>query len=169
MARLIVFDADHTLRRTTVAGQPCPHGPGEWELMPGVREVLSGRRWWPHGPRLAVASNQDHVGYGLITPAVAESLLLDMVHAATGGVVDPVVAFCPHRIEEGCACRKPAPGLLHRILGRLRIAPADALFVGDAAVDEAAAAAVGMPFRWAWDFFGARPDTWHREGVVRPR
>lgn len=31
--KLIIFDADGTLRRCTVPGQPCPNKDGEWELM----------------------------------------------------------------------------------------------------------------------------------------
>jgi hypothetical protein len=39
---LYLFDADGTLRRTTVEGQPCPNRPYEWELMPNVsKEVTS--------------------------------------------------------------------------------------------------------------------------------
>jgi histidinol-phosphate phosphatase family protein len=163
--RVIVFDADDTLRCTTVPGQPCPHGPGEWRLMPGVREVLSALPWWPDGPRLAVASNQDHVGYGLLSAALAERLLRDAVLAATDGrVLDPLITFCPHPIEAGCGCRKPAPGLLVQVLDTLGVAPDQALFVGDADVDAGAAAAAGVPFRWAWDFFGGARATWHRRG-----
>ena len=33
-ARLVVFDADGTLRRTTVPGQPCPRASDQWELLP---------------------------------------------------------------------------------------------------------------------------------------
>jgi D-glycero-D-manno-heptose 1,7-bisphosphate phosphatase len=40
--KLIIFDMDGTLRRTTVEGKPCPHAPGEWELLPGVREKFAG-------------------------------------------------------------------------------------------------------------------------------
>src|SRR5205085_2553999 len=59
--RLVIFDADDTLRRTIVPGQPCPHAEGEWELLPGVRARL---HRIPPDVYIGVASNQDHVGYG---------------------------------------------------------------------------------------------------------
>jgi histidinol-phosphate phosphatase family protein len=154
-AALVIFDADDTLRRCTVAGQPCPHASDEWELMPGVRDLLS-RIGWDEaaGPRFGIASNQDHVGYGLITAVQCERLLRDLAVAATGGRVrDPLIGFCPHTLEVDCACRKPAPGLLHTLLARAGVAAERALFVGNAASDEAAARAAGVEFLWARDLF----------------
>jgi histidinol phosphatase-like enzyme len=55
--RLYVFDADGTLRRTTVPGLPCPNRPGEWELIPGVRERLARIGWGQGGARFGVATN----------------------------------------------------------------------------------------------------------------
>lgn len=40
IVKLIMFDADGTLRRCTVPGQPCPNNPDEWELMPNIKETL---------------------------------------------------------------------------------------------------------------------------------
>src|SRR4051794_40670065 len=74
--RLFIFDADDTLRRTTVPGRPCPWGPEDWELLPGVQEVLSAARWnHPGGPTMGIASNQDHVGYGHLSLETARDLL----------------------------------------------------------------------------------------------
>ncbi len=116
MTRLYIFDADNTLRRTTVPGQVCPHAPGEWELLPGVRERLARIDWTQAS--LGVASNQDHVGYGLLTEARCRALLHDMVREAIGGSARDVrVLFCPHVLEVSCACRKPAPGMLEDVAG----------------------------------------------------
>jgi D-glycero-D-manno-heptose 1,7-bisphosphate phosphatase len=151
-ARLVIFDADGTLRRTTVSGQPCPHAEDEWELLPGVRECLASIDWTRRD--VGVASNQDHVGYGLIDSAKALELLVDMIAAATNGAArDPEIRFCPHRLEEPCHCRKPAPGMLLDIMQARRARPDDTLFVGDSPVDEAAARAAGVRFVWAEDFF----------------
>ncbi|MFZ5659339.1 MAG: HAD-IIIA family hydrolase [Pseudomonadota bacterium] len=153
--RLFIFDADNTLRRTTVPGKPCPHGPGEWELLPGVRERLGAVRWGGEGALLGVASNQDQVAYGHLTAAMAQRLLADMVRAAVGEIAPaPCIRFCPHALEVPCACRKPAPGMLLEIMAHFGVAPAETLFVGDAQTDAEAARAAGMGFVWAWDFFG---------------
>jgi D-glycero-D-manno-heptose 1,7-bisphosphate phosphatase len=153
-ARLVIFDADGTLRRTTVPGQPCPHADGEWELIPGVAECLKSIDWVSLGVMVGVASNQDHVGYGLIEPDLAHRLLHDMIEEATAGALrEPEIRFCPHRLEEPCDCRKPAPGMLLDIMRVRGIAPVETLFVGDSRVDEEAARAAGTRFSWAHHFF----------------
>lgn len=153
-ARLVIFDADGTLRRTTVSGQPCPHADDEWELLPGVRECLKTIDWTGADLAVGIASNQDHVGYGLIESDVAHRLLRELIHAASNGVVrDAEIRFCPHRLDEPCNCRKPAPGMLLDIMRARGISALDTLFVGDSHVDQEAARAAGVRFVWAGDFF----------------
>lgn len=153
--RVVIFDADDTLRRTTVPGKPCPHGPDEWELLPNVHATLSTIDWAARGIRLAVASNQDQVGYGLLSAAMADRLLRDALAAATGGRArDPIIRFCPHRLEESCGCRKPAPGLLLEILDATRALKNEALFIGDAGTDAEAARRAGVRFLFAREVFG---------------
>ena len=154
--RLIVFDADDTLRETIVPGKPCPHGPGEWVLRPGVREVLRRVSWGEQtGSHLGLASNQDHVAYGFLSLEMARRLLRDLAEAATGSVpADPALQLCPHPLDGGCECRKPEPGMLLSIMSYYGVEPAGTLFVGDAEVDREAAARAGTSFMWASDLFG---------------
>lgn len=152
--RLVIFDADDTLRRTTIPGQPCPHGDDEWELLPGVRDRLTTIDWCARGIRVAVASNQDHVGYGLIDAAAAHRLLRAAIDAATDCTApDPEIRFCPHRLEEPCECRKPAPGMLLDLMRQLEVPPSATLFVGDSPSDSEAARRAGVRFSWASEFF----------------
>jgi D-glycero-D-manno-heptose 1,7-bisphosphate phosphatase len=153
VTRLYIFDADGTLRRTTVPDRVCPYGPDQWELLPGVRERLTTIDWTRAA--LGVASNQDHVGYGHLSEDTARSLLVAMVERATDGRATPFVELCPHVLEVPCDCRKPAPGMLLRLLEKAMTAPADTLFVGNAPCDEEAARRAGIPFAWAWDFFAS--------------
>ncbi len=154
--RLVVFDADDTLRKTVVPGKPCPHGPGEWVLRPGVREVLQEVSWGERpAPHLGLASNQDHVAYGLLSLDMARRLLRDLAAAATGSVpADPALQLCPHPLEGTCECRKPQPGMLLSIMDYYGVEPAETLFVGDAEVDREEAARAGTAFMWASDLFG---------------
>jgi D-glycero-D-manno-heptose 1,7-bisphosphate phosphatase len=150
--KVVIFDADGTLRRTTIAGQPCPHDDDEWELIDGVAERLA---TLPAHVALGVASNQDHVGYGLISDEAARRFLRDMLARATGRSVDPAaIQLCPHRLEVTCTCRKPEAGMLTAILAHYGVVPHEALFVGDSHVDREAAANAGTAFQWAVDFFG---------------
>lgn len=156
--RLLIFDADGTLRWTTIPGQPCPNRPGEWRLMPNVRERLRAFDWGPGGTRLGVASNQNGVAAGYLSRAMAARLLRDTVREAIGHVpAGAQIEMCTCPLAAGCACRKPEPGMLLRILERAGVAAADALFVGDLDIDREAARRAGVAFQWAGDFFGWTP------------
>ena len=154
--KLFIFDADETLRRTTAPGKPCPHGPGEWMLMPGVRDALRGVGWGSSGgPYLGIASNQDQVGYGHLTLEMARTLLRDLARSAAGfAPPEPGLQLCPHRLEQTCECRKPNPGMLRTIMKYYRVDPADTLFVGNHEVDRLAASRAATGFSWSTDFFG---------------
>lgn len=155
MPRLIIFDADDTLRRTLVPGQPCPRAPGEWELLPGVAERMRAIRWGASGTLLGIASNQDQVAYGLVPEAVARALLVETAIAASGAVPDSAcVQLCPHAADARCDCRKPAPGMLLRIMRHCDVRPHATLFVGNGEIDAEAARRAGVRFAWAHDFFG---------------
>ncbi len=51
--------------------------------------------------------------------------------------------ICPHSPEDGCNCRKPAPGMILGACSTLGITPAEVAFVGDIGADMEAAAAAG--------------------------
>lgn len=145
--RLVVFDADGTLRRVTVPGRVCPRGPDEWEPLPGIREALAGLPWGEGGLKLAVASNQDQVFYGHLSAGMARRLLMDAAEAATGHrPPEGAVRFCAHAMDAGCGCRKPEPGLLFEAMAHHGATPGETLFVGDAATDREAARRAGLAF-----------------------
>ena len=104
------------------------------EILPGVAEAL--RALHAAGYVLVVVSNQSGVGRGLF-PA-------DRVHAAMAqmrrllrheGVELDAVYFCPHRPEDACACRKPAPELLQRAARNLGLSLRESAMVGDKSLD----------------------------------
>jgi D-glycero-D-manno-heptose 1,7-bisphosphate phosphatase len=155
LPQLLVFDADGTLRWTLVPGQPCPNAPGEWRLLPGVAERLRALDWGPRGHRLGIASNQNGVALGYLSARMARRLLRETVEEALGFVPgDAAIEMCTCSPRRRCPCRKPAPGMLHRILRRFGLPPQEALFVGDLEIDREAAARAGVGFAWAHEFFG---------------
>jgi hypothetical protein len=58
------------------------------------------------------------------------------------GPID-VWAVCPHGPDDGCRCRKPAPGLVLAACERLGVCPARTAVIGDIGSDVAAALAAG--------------------------
>ncbi len=67
--------------------------------------------------------------------------MMDRV-AAVGGRID-AIAFCPHGPDAGCACRKPAPGLLLHLGKRFGTTLHDVPVIGDSLRDLEAALSVG--------------------------
>jgi D-glycero-D-manno-heptose 1,7-bisphosphate phosphatase len=157
---LFLFDADGTLRRCTVEGQPCPNKPGEWELMPNVKETLArydfARSRRDIAPYFGVVSNQGGVGLGLLSPRVAFDMLAETALAALDGR-DFNVLWCPHKPDYGCVCRKPSPYLIFEAMDLKGVLfPRQVLYVGDRPEDEEAARRAGVRFYWAADFFSER-------------
>jgi D-glycero-D-manno-heptose 1,7-bisphosphate phosphatase len=140
--RLYIFDADGTLRRSTVPGQPCPNMPGNWE---------------PRGAHFGIATNQGGIKLGFITYEMARRLLVEMVREAFG-IAPPAgsIEICPHAPRANCPCRKPKPEMLLRLMRRFGAEPDETLFVGDMDNDEEAARLAGIRFTWAHEFFGRR-------------
>jgi len=61
---------------------------------------------------------------------------------AAGGRLTAIY-YCPHAPSAGCACRKPAPGLLLRAAAEAGVAPEALTFIGDKQTDVEAAVAAG--------------------------
>lgn len=168
---LIIFDADGTLRRCTVDGQPCPNAAGQWELMPNVKETMAKFDYGPDGILIGIASNQAGVSLGYLTEHAAYQLLKDLFVEVTGRwPIQGLLQVCPHPVNGGCACRKPEPGMLLKIMQVAGVPSNHTFYVGDMDSDEQAARNAGVDFQWAKDFFGwveSSPLSPEKHAVIR--
>jgi D-glycero-D-manno-heptose 1,7-bisphosphate phosphatase len=93
---------------------------------------------------VVVVTNQAHVGRGLLPVdrliAIHERLA-DLL-AAQGAGVDAIL-YCPHAPEDGCACRKPLPGLVLEAAERFGFEPSETFVVGDHEADVAMGRSLG--------------------------
>lgn len=130
----VLFDRDGTL----VVDVPYNGDPDRVEPMPGARAALDRVR--ERGVPTAVVSNQSGVARGLLT---AEAVAA--VNARVEELLGPLGpwAICPHGPEDGCACRKPAPGLVLEAARALAVAPGRCAVIGDIGADVEAARAAG--------------------------
>lgn len=145
---LIVLDRDGVLNRTIPnPAEPRPDSPlreSEAEVFPWVPGVL--RDLTTAGYALVIASNQPAAAKGKTTRAVLDAVHAEIVRQAesAGGVILSS-HICFHRSEDGCACRKPATGLLADAFARhAACAPAASWMVGDRATDVLAGVAFGL-------------------------
>ena len=126
----ILLDRDAVL----VATAPGDGGPGTVELAPGVASAVD---------RARAAG----VAVGFVTsgaqPLTGE--VPDPVNALLDELVGPVDVWleCTHDPSEGCACRKPAPGLIYLAAVALGTRPERCVVVGDSSADIEAAEAAG--------------------------
>ena len=63
---------------------------------------------------------------------------MDEMLAKIGGQVDAIF-YCPHGPDDGCACRKPKPGMLLEIGQRFNVPLKEVVFIGDSISDLKAA------------------------------
>lgn len=124
-----------------------PHYVRNWadvEIFPQAVAALRLAAKLPH--RIVIVTNQSAIGRGLASFASVDAINRRLVAALTsaGGRIDAVYT-CPHAPEEGCACRKPAPGLILQAAAGLDLDLAGSVLVGDALTDMQAARAAGIP------------------------
>jgi HAD superfamily hydrolase (TIGR01662 family) len=132
--RAVLFDRDGTL----VQDVPYNGDPDLVEPM-GHAEVLL-RELRGMGLATGVISNQSGVSRGLLTLSQVSSVN-DRIEELLGPF--DVWEICPHAPEEGCSCRKPAPGMIIAACRRLGVSPAEVAYIGDIGTDMEAAEAAG--------------------------
>ncbi|MEU5576819.1 HAD family hydrolase [Streptomyces huasconensis] len=130
----VLFDRDGTL----VVDVPYNGDPALVRLMPSAREAVDAVR--AAGLPVGVVSNQSGVARGLLTRAQVEA-----VRRRVDELLGPfqVWAVCPHGPDDGCRCRKPAPGLVLAACARLGVPAARTTVIGDIGADMTAARAAG--------------------------
>jgi histidinol-phosphate phosphatase family protein len=128
--RFVLLDRDGVLNRERYYLSD----PADVELLPGVVPGL--RMLRDLGLGLIVVTNQSGVGRGYFDQA-----RLDAIHArlcqllAEGGVTIDGIYVCPHRPEDACTCRKPAPELGYRAAAEHEFDPRSAFVIGDKSCD----------------------------------
>lgn len=137
--KLVILDRDGTINR---ASDEFVKSPDEWHPLPGALEAIS--RLNHAGFHVVVATNQSGVGRGLFDMAALNTVHGRMLKllAAVGGRIDAIF-YCPHAPDDACACRKPAPGLLHQIEERYGFELKGVPYVGDSLRDLQAAHLAG--------------------------
>jgi histidinol-phosphate phosphatase family protein len=131
----VLVDRDGTL----VENVPYNGDPDAVRPLPGVRAALDRLR--SAGVRVGLVTNQSGIARGLITRAD-----VDEVHRRVVELLGPfdTIRICEHGPDDGCPCRKPAPGMVRDALAELGVEPVRAALIGDIGSDMDAAAAAGV-------------------------
>jgi D-glycero-D-manno-heptose 1,7-bisphosphate phosphatase len=132
--RALLCDRDGTL----IEDVPYNADPSLVVPLPGVPEGLARAR--RHGLRSAVVTNQSGVAKGFFGTRDMEA-----VHQRLDVLLGPFDAICAciHDDEDGCACRKPQPGLILAAAAAIGVDVGSCAVVGDTAADVEAAHRAG--------------------------
>lgn len=136
--RALFLDRDGTLMVDT----GYVSDPGNVELLPGAAEML--REAKRAGFALIVVSNQSGVARGLISREQLSAVQARFEELLTReGVRLDDVRFCLHGPDDGCLCRKPAPGMLRQAAKARGIDLERSVMLGDRESDILAGKAAG--------------------------
>ncbi len=135
----VFLDRDGVLNRSDVRdGKPyAPRRLRDFRLLPGAAAAVGLLR--DAGFFVGVVTNQPDIGNGLVDPAEVAAMN-DRVRARIP--VDDL-RMCPHRREDGCACRKPRPGMLLDMARQAGLDLSRSVMVGDRGGDILAGQAAG--------------------------
>ena len=142
--KTVILDRDGVLNRRPSRA----HYVTEWSDFEWLPDSLDALRVLAEaGYRVLVVTNQAGVARG----AMSEVALLEIHErmkaeaAEAGGRIDAVY-YCPHDWDEGCSCRKPAPGMLLQAQRDFALDLTRTTFIGDDERDAEAAEAAGSPW-----------------------
>lgn len=137
--RAVFLDRDGVLNRSLVVeGKPfAPRRLRDFRLLPGAAAAV--RRLKTAGFVVVVVTNQPDIGNGLVEAATVAEMNRRLMARAP---VDEV-RVCPHTRRDGCACRKPRPGMLVDAAARFAVDLTRSTMVGDRAGDIEAGRAAG--------------------------
>lgn len=158
--RAVFLDRDGVLNETAVGSDGVPRPPAsvdQFVLIPGVDDAC--RELHALGFLLVVVSNQPDVARGTQRREVVETInrrLREMVPLDD-------IRVCYHDDGDGCACRKPQPGLIVDAARDLGIDLTASFMIGDRSPDIEAGARAGCCTILVGDGYGeslsSKPDT----------
>ncbi len=136
---LVILDRDGVINKESAE---FIRSPDAFQLIDGSLEAIAS--FTQADVRVAIATNQSGVARGYL-----DIDTLNRIHAllctraeVVGGRID-LIAFCPHGPDDGCSCRKPAPGLLESVAARFSAPLGSVPFIGDSLRDLQAAEQAG--------------------------
>lgn len=159
MIPALLLDRDGTL----IVDVGYPRDPAVVQPLPGAIDALRAlqRRY-----ALVIISNQSGIARGRITQAEAAAVHARVIEVfAAGGVAFAGAYYCPHSPDEGCRCRKPAPGLMLDACRDLDVDLSSSVMLGDkpSDLDAGRAAGCGTVLRFGPNGADDLGDGWCRD------
>lgn len=147
LRRAIFFDRDGVINEVVDRGEnflvrgkkvryTAPFFSHEFKFRSGAREAL--KYAGDLGFFRVLVTNQPDVTYGLISSAEYDKIMTNVTALPFEDIF-----VCPHGREDGCACKKPKPGMLIDAAAKHKIDLASSFIIGDTENDMRAGKAAG--------------------------
>ena len=106
------------------------HEPEKFQFIPKTPEAL--KMFQDYGFKIIIVTNQAGIAKGIYELKDMELTNNFMVEQlAFYGVTIDAIYYCPHRAEDQCDCRKPAPGMTLKAIADFEIDPTISWTIGD--------------------------------------
>ena len=131
--RVFFLDRDGTINIAATSGYVAKET--DWQWVPGAINAM--KKLQEAGFSLAIITNQTGIGHGEYTEEDMRKVHLYMEkELAKEGVSISYIAYCPHRRDSDCVCRKPKTGMADQIEQNIgKIDYANSWTVGDKIAD----------------------------------
>jgi D-glycero-D-manno-heptose 1,7-bisphosphate phosphatase len=120
----VFLDRDGTLMRDVdYCGDP-----KDVQVFPGASEALGKLR--ERGYKIFIVTNQSGIARGYFSEEQYRAVEREVCRQLGEDLIDATY-FCPHRPDQACDCRKPAPGLVLRAASEHHLDLGRSFFIGD--------------------------------------
>jgi D-glycero-D-manno-heptose 1,7-bisphosphate phosphatase len=102
--------------------------PKDVHVFPGASEALSKLR--ERGYKIFIVTNQSGIARGYFNEEQYRVVEREVCRQLGENLIDATY-FCPHRPDQACDCRKPAPGLVLRAASEHHLDLGRSFFIGD--------------------------------------
>jgi histidinol-phosphate phosphatase family protein len=127
--RVLLIDRDGTLNVRPPRGKYLSHWE-DFEWAPGALEGLMALA--ERGFSFALISNQAGVARGMVTRDEVDTINARLIESlASKSIALTRTYVCPHHWDDGCLCRKPAPGLFFKASRDLLLRLDRTFYIGD--------------------------------------
>jgi len=102
--------------------------PKDVHVFPGASEALGKLR--ERGYKIFIVTNQSGIARGYFNEGQYRAVEREVCRQLGKDLIDATY-FCPHRPDQACDCRKPAPGLVLRASSEHHLDLRHSFFIGD--------------------------------------
>jgi len=143
MKGAVFLDRDGVINEVLSRRVKFVNKPTDLHILNGVPESI--KIFNNAGLKVFIVTNQGGIGLGYMKETSLKNIHKHLKNELRkeGAFIDDI-AYCPHRPNAGCTCRKPNPGMLELLANKHHVELSKSIMVGDRDVDIEAGKKVGM-------------------------